>query len=242
MTYSPQQPPPGWYPDPAGSDGERYWDGIAWSQATRDRQPVPPPYAPPQREAQYQGYQGPSQGYQGYGSPGGDPRYQGRRFAGFGQRLLGYIIDSILLGIATQIVGTALGLGGAIDAALGRWERDVLVYAENPVGTLPLPGEDLWMALVYSGIVGATLAAIYRTVLYGTLSATLGQLALGLRVVKADAPADSKLDWTTAAVRGIVSAVLYETIGFINGIFAAFTREKQTLGDLIARTHVLKTR
>ncbi|GAA4899170.1 hypothetical protein GCM10025789_16630 [Tessaracoccus lubricantis] len=37
MTNSPQQPPAGWYPDPAGSGGERFWDGVAWSQSTRDK-------------------------------------------------------------------------------------------------------------------------------------------------------------------------------------------------------------
>ena len=37
-----QQPPPqpGWYPDPAGGWGQRYWDGTAWG-------PVAPPAAPP---------------------------------------------------------------------------------------------------------------------------------------------------------------------------------------------------
>ena len=36
--------PPGWYPDPAGGTGERWWDGYAWSQATRTaEQAVTPP-------------------------------------------------------------------------------------------------------------------------------------------------------------------------------------------------------
>ncbi len=26
--------PPGWYPDPAGGSGQRWWDGYAWSEAT----------------------------------------------------------------------------------------------------------------------------------------------------------------------------------------------------------------
>ena len=47
MTNSPQQPPAGWYPDPAGSGGERFWDGVAWSQSTRDKAaPQPAPDAP----------------------------------------------------------------------------------------------------------------------------------------------------------------------------------------------------
>jgi len=37
--------PPGWYPDPAGGSGERWWDGYAWTEATV--QAEPPPVAPP---------------------------------------------------------------------------------------------------------------------------------------------------------------------------------------------------
>lgn len=28
---TPTQPPPGWYPDPAGQSALRYWDGVAWT-------------------------------------------------------------------------------------------------------------------------------------------------------------------------------------------------------------------
>ena len=47
--------PPGWYPDPAGGPGQRWWDGYAWTEATvLPQQPPPPPppswthAAPPQ--------------------------------------------------------------------------------------------------------------------------------------------------------------------------------------------------
>ena len=26
--------PPGWYPDPAGGPGQRWWNGYAWTEAT----------------------------------------------------------------------------------------------------------------------------------------------------------------------------------------------------------------
>jgi hypothetical protein len=42
--------PPGWYPDPAGGNGQRWWDGYAWSDAVavpQDRPPTPWAAAPP---------------------------------------------------------------------------------------------------------------------------------------------------------------------------------------------------
>lgn len=35
MDYTSPQPDAGWYPDPAGSGNERYWDGAGWSHVTR---------------------------------------------------------------------------------------------------------------------------------------------------------------------------------------------------------------
>jgi uncharacterized membrane protein YgcG len=38
--------PPGWYPDPAGGPGQRWWDGYVWSEAVVvPEQPPPPPWA-----------------------------------------------------------------------------------------------------------------------------------------------------------------------------------------------------
>jgi hypothetical protein len=31
---TPPSPPPGWYPDPAGGPGQRYWNGTAWGEVT----------------------------------------------------------------------------------------------------------------------------------------------------------------------------------------------------------------
>lgn len=33
---------PGWYPDPSGTDGQRWWDGVTWSE---HRRPYPAPEA-----------------------------------------------------------------------------------------------------------------------------------------------------------------------------------------------------
>jgi hypothetical protein len=39
--------PPGWYPDPAGGPGQRWWDGYAWTEATVQPAVPPPPPGPP---------------------------------------------------------------------------------------------------------------------------------------------------------------------------------------------------
>jgi hypothetical protein len=41
MTLS-QSPSPGWYADPQGIAGHRWWDGIAWTAHTADSQPISP--------------------------------------------------------------------------------------------------------------------------------------------------------------------------------------------------------
>jgi uncharacterized protein YxjI len=40
-------PPPGWYPDPAGSGGTRWWNGMDWTEHVQHAPPLPPPPSPP---------------------------------------------------------------------------------------------------------------------------------------------------------------------------------------------------
>ena len=44
MTEAQTSPAPGWYPDPGGSQGQRWWDGQAWTQTVQlPTAPTPPP-------------------------------------------------------------------------------------------------------------------------------------------------------------------------------------------------------
>lgn len=266
MTHTPQ-PPAGWYPDPAGSDGERFWDGVAWSQATRDKPAPPPPAesmappqqtygAPPQSYPQQDGHQGQQHGYQ---QPMSHQQHPGTytynygpgptagpivRIAAFGWRLLGYLIDSVLITIVGWIVASAFGITGQMLAVFDRWTRDLTMWADNPVGDPP-PLPDAVIALnTQLTVVMFVLFAVYRTVMVGAVGATLGQLAVGLRVVKVGDGPEAKLGWGAAIVRGVLGAFAYVLwyVTLPSGICLLVNRNRQSLQDLIARTYVLKVR
>jgi len=44
--------PAGWYPDPDGSGGQRYWDGDSWTEHRAPAAPTPPPPAEPPAPAE----------------------------------------------------------------------------------------------------------------------------------------------------------------------------------------------
>jgi TM2 domain-containing membrane protein YozV len=95
-----QQPAPGWYPDPTGGPGQRYWDGAQWQAL-----PPPAPTAPP--------YGGPRYALDAYGQPMSD---KSKLVAGLLQIFLGGLgIGRFYLGFTTigvlQIVVTLVTCG-----------------------------------------------------------------------------------------------------------------------------------
>jgi hypothetical protein len=106
-------PPAGWYPDPSGQPGQRWWDGSAWTEQTQQA----PSAAPGSGYPAYgsgQGYGG-SPGYgsgpgygtaSGYGGPGGAPRQSnGLAIAGIICGAIAFLFIPILLGPVGLILG-----------------------------------------------------------------------------------------------------------------------------------------
>lgn len=85
---------PGWYPDPTGTPGERYWDGQTWTEQTRTL-PAPPMGVMPGS----------------YSMGGGVPR-NGMGTASLVMGILGIVILPIVFSVLAIIFGS-VGIGRA---------------------------------------------------------------------------------------------------------------------------------
>ncbi len=151
-------------------------------------------------------------------------------YAGFWLRFVAIIIDAIIVGaissfIIVPLLG-ALGLG---------------VASMDPSSM----NEDDAMALIgmLSGAMGAIqIVNIVIYWLYFALmessprQATIGKMALGLKVTDADG---NRIDFLKASIR-YVGKIISSMILMIGYLMAAFTEKKQALHDIIANTLVVK--
>ncbi|OFX03209.1 MAG: transporter, partial [Alphaproteobacteria bacterium RIFCSPHIGHO2_12_FULL_66_14] len=127
--------------------------------------------------------------------------------------LVAYIIDAILLSIAVGVVGAVAGINF--------FDPDFETYNAS-ANFISLLAGWLYFALLESSERGATV----------------GKMAMGLRVVTDQGQRLSFLNATGRYFAKIISALIL-CIGFI---MIAFTDRKRGLHDMIAGTLVIKTR
>lgn len=234
MSFSADSPPAGWYPDPAGSGGERYWDGGTWSQVTRPAGGMSGGYAPQQGQAA---------AASPYAQGGYGPATTTRQpaLAGFWWRVLASVLDSFILWIPLSIV-QSLVLGSEVQNAFEVWLTDWLdrqVRGETEIPPIPAPVlQAFGLAIVAFMIVWIA----YRTIMVALRGATLGQSITGLRVVPDGSPLGTIPSWGTSAVRAVTAVVFQQIplLGLADPLTMLGTSKKQTLHDLIARTVVIK--
>lgn len=135
----PNLPPPGWYDDPEGHPGLRWWDGSAWTQ---DRAPGPPP----------QGAVGTAVGLRAVGD------WLGQAF-GLVKERAGHLF--------TMVVALSLPSGLIVSYALWRTLREVTVTFDDTTFDYEGPSSSslafLSIAVLVSGFVGMALwAAMQR--------------------------------------------------------------------------------
>ena len=160
----------GWYPDPAGSGQERYWDGMQWTENLRPVVPAPTPQygAGPQAAQQY----GP------YGQVNNGPQpntwdvttADGVPLASWWARVGASLIDSLILGFISGLVLTPFSQ--RITGALQRWALDVEEYVNrtNEIGRdfpNPLdPSYGLVQPMLISALISMAILFVYGCLLY----------------------------------------------------------------------------
>lgn len=244
MSFSAESPPAGWYPDPAGSGGQRYWDGGSWSQVTRPSNTRPGDYVPQEGQAAAYSPHGQSQTTQGIApahttfgqTQGGYGTTRQPVLAGFWWRVLAALLDSLILAIPMGLLAFLL-LPGPI-AELSQYFDDSF-NAGLTDGILP---QEPTGALTSITLLMTVLMFVYRTVMVARKGATLGKLMLGMRVLKVDAAPGTNPSWSVSALRAAAAGVLGQipVVNIIDPLVMLFTGRKQTIHDMLARTIVYK--
>ncbi len=135
-------------------------------------------------------------------------------YAGFWRRFAAYIIDGLLLNALAFIIG--LIMGGILIATDGKMD-DYFTVVSYLIGFM--------LSLLYWGICESS-----------PMQATLGKLALGIKVTDLDG---HRISFGRAAGRylGKILSVLILCIGYL---MIAFTEKRQGLHDMMAGTLVVK--
>jgi uncharacterized RDD family membrane protein YckC len=179
-------------------------------------QPGYPPPPPPQYGYGPQGYVYGDPAYGGYAMYPGPASMPEEHFGGFWIRLVSYIIDAMVLAIPGMIVGFIFGLGMAAGGASGEMVLDQAQFGGN--------------------LLGMVLGWLYYAIMESRFGATVGKLAVGLRVVDENGMYPGFGRATARFFSKLLSACLL-LIGFI---LIAFHPQKRGLHDLIAGTFIVR--
>jgi len=143
-------------------------------------------------------------------------------YVGVGRRLLALIIDGIILLIASWIIGLVFHSGGGMTAGGDAWDKF------KHIG----PGAALQIICPF----------VYFIVMEAMQGATIGKMALGIRVVKLDG---SPMSWGASIIRNLLRIVdhMPYTIPYLLGALLIGTSPtRQRLGDRVAHTVVVRRR
>ncbi|GAB2675084.1 RDD family protein [Thalassiella azotivora] len=256
--------PAGWYEDPGAPGGGqvRWWDGTRWTEHTRPhpgadqgaghQQPYGQPGYGHQQPYGQQGYSQAPQQYGGY--PAAPAQYgagtaakpthtpDGVPLAHQGRRLVAWLLDGILIGILQSIL--LAPLWGDLFDLFDRYveEVDRSVATGEPVDPLFLTTDPAYTSfVVWSLVTTIVVSAVYAILMIRLVGATVGQLALGVRVRAFDRPGNPS--WGAASLRWVVEYPAQALCGIwvvLDGVWCLFDGRRQTLHDKAASTVVVR--
>ena len=140
--------------------------------------------------------------------------------AGFWKRVAAYLIDSMVVGVIGGIIGMMLGMLIIPLAAIG-----------GDGGAVALIGAQIAIQLISIAIYAAYYAFFHSS----SSQATLGKMAVGIKVVRTDGTRISLLRGIGRYFASLLSGLILG-IGFL---MAAFTERKQGLHDILCDTLVV---
>lgn len=261
----------GWYDDPDHPEQLRYFDGVVWTahvtpRRTRWDAPVSTPQQsdPPAGSASPAGAVPPTAGgYQGPPPtswpsaplepvPTG-PAVDGSPLASYGSRAVAYIVDSIIVGVLSTVLGgwflwkaMAPVMDSLTTAVQSGDPQQTLKAYENALNNLEMK----WV-IAFSAV-QLIVQFLYRVVCLTRWSATPGKLLLGISVRRIDRR--GVLDTGTATRRagfetllgvlGIIPLISFlSTLGTLADLLWPLAdKQRQALHDKVAGTVVVRGR
>ena len=148
-------------------------------------------------------------------------------YGGFWRRFWSHLIDRFILGVVFTPVGLVI-LPPMMTTESGGW-TDTDLPAEALTSFL-----GAILTVVFLGLLGVWL--YYALMQSSSRQATLGQLALGLRVTDLEG---RRVSFARASGRHFATGLTGLTLG-IGYLLVLFTAKKQTLHDLVAGTLVVR--
>jgi uncharacterized RDD family membrane protein YckC len=237
------QPPPGWYPDPFPQQlgqppMQRFWDGQAW---TGHVYPAPPRAASPHLIS---------------GGPPQPTTPDGVPLSGWWLRVGAYAIDSVMIsgvGFIATVPQYVRMQADALDL-MRRFESEIS-RAETR-STTPHLGAYLrdYLDLLLPVFTWSLLATFVAWMVYGSLmlrfkGATLGKMALGIRVRLRERP--GPMPWSAIFVRLLVQQgvlltaplpLLYFALSwfpYLDNLYPLWDKHRQAIHDKAAKTNVV---
>ncbi len=235
------QTPADWYPDPNDARQLRYWDGTAWT-AHVAAAPIPSQPTGPM-------------------TPDGEP------LAGWWWRVLAYVIDSVIIGVAASVASfpAQMQVQRDFQPVVDRFDRAIEQNPNTPpdLGAFfndymdVLQDHAFWLVAP-----GATVTFLYWAIFLRWKGGTPGKLMLGMRVrlreqagtlpwssIIARMILQFGVIWTlmivaflTGSVMMFVVWILVSMVMLLDPLWATWDSKRQTLHDKLAGTNVVRPR